>query len=718
MNRSRDRAGNEVCLRFNRACGCRDISCKFMHICTLCFSPEHNANFHEITKSHEIGTTAATYALQHRNDRRSSMYRNKSYDDIEMRNRVRPTLNPNAEIFESARSEGKYRKYNNKAYQDEINFNRDRNLFDEFLRSRRGEGSSNNPYPQGREEIDPEKDLSDKRSEPSEKNLKIWEDEEAEANNDIDNPDDPNRGGPPGGPPDDGGSDPGGGGGGGGGGPPDPRGGGWPRRGDDGNRRNPDRSSAMKYLLEYKNWAKFKGEYSETGEDAFDFLVKIQENLNEYKVIYPEENTGIDEGTVIHLALNRAIQGKASEWLRNQNSKAREQNMRVTFATFGEFSSAFADKYLPEQFSSMMKLKLHKIKQFKFDSIREFMDNFDHKLTELNLIGALPDEEMLWDILVKNMNEGYLNKLQDKYVHDHRIYDYLSLRNALDSEIENESVKNLVKMKHRENNTQKHFKRSTSGYGGRSRNYGNERMNNVRINENSSDDSSSSDSDSGESSDDEDVDDKGGETKSLCTIIDACLCHLRQSDSSKSKKTARAISSTLNSLEEKSDIFKKECYHCNKPGHFVRGCPDLGGSGKSEIGGRFGTARGFKETDDISQRPKHFRDAVKKRLDKRGENLQRRIRSSRGGGNRKTHALQLKRGNVHNPQQTQYNIQLTNTVDISEDMEETLTSIENAFAGEIDVMYNKISGKSKVLTSIKVNDIEDTEGEDDSCDEE
>ena len=57
-------------------------------------------------------------------------------------------------------------------------------------------------------------------------------------------------------------------------------------------------------------------------------------------------------------------------------------------------------------------------------------------------------------------------------------------------------------------------------------------------------------------------------------------------------------------------------------------------------------------------------------------------------------------------------------MDISEDMEETLTSIENAFAGEIDVMYNKISGKSKVLTSIKVNEIEDTEGEDDSCDEE
>ena len=144
----------------------------------------------------------------------------------------------------------------------------------------------------------------------------------------------------------------------------------------------------------------------------------------------------------------------------------------------------------------------------------------------------------------------------------------------------------------------------------------------------------------------------------------------------------------------------------------MRDCPDLGGSGKSEIGGRFGTARGFKETDDISQRPKHFRDAVKKRLDKRGENLQRRIRSSRGGGNRQTHALQLKRGNVHNPQQTQYNIHLSDTVEISEDMGETLTSIENAFAGEIDVMYNGMTGKSKVLASIKLHEVDEI-GEDD-----
>ena len=103
----------------------------------------------------------------------------------------------------------------------------------------------------------------------------------------------------------------------------------------------------MKYILDHKNWAKFKGEYSETGEDAFDFLVQFQENLNEYKVIFPEDNTGITEGTVIQLALNRAIIEKAGQWLRNQNGKAREQNMNITFATFREFSSCFADKYLP-----------------------------------------------------------------------------------------------------------------------------------------------------------------------------------------------------------------------------------------------------------------------------------------------------------------------------------------------------------------------------------
>ena len=183
------------------------------------------------------------------------------------------------------------------------------------------------------------------------------------------------------------------------------------------------------------------------------------------------------------------------------------------------------------------------------------MDEFDHKLTELNLIGDLPDDEMLWDILVKNMNEGYLNKLQDKYVHEHRIYDYLSLRNAMEAEIENESVKNLVKLKHRESNTQRFFRRSTNGYNGRSRNYGNERVNNAMIDKEVSDESSSSDSDIEEASDNEDADVKKEETKSLCTIIDSCLCHLRLSSNSKSKGTAKAVASTLNSLEEKSDIF-------------------------------------------------------------------------------------------------------------------------------------------------------------------
>ena len=67
---------------------------------------------------------------------------------------------------------------------------------------------------------------------------------------------------------------------------------------------------------------------------------------------------------------------------------------------------------------------------------------------------------------------------------------------------------------------------------------------------------------------------------------------------------------------------------------------------------------------------------------------------------------------MHNPQQTQYNMHLSDTMEISEDMGETLTSIENAFAGEIDVMYNMMTRKSKVLASIKLNEVDEI-GEDD-----
>ena len=47
--------------------------------------------------------------------------------------------------------------------------------------------------------------------------------------------------------------------------------------------------------------------------------------------------------------------------------------------------------------------------------------------------------------------------------------------------------------------------------------------------------------------------------------------------------------------EKREYTMTAECHNCEQTGHFFRDCPKLGGSGKSVVGAKYGTAKGFHE---------------------------------------------------------------------------------------------------------------------------
>ena len=147
------------------------------------------------------------------------------------------------------------------------------------------------------------------------------------------------------------------------------------------------------------------------------------------------------------------------------------------------------------------------------------------------------------------------------------------------------------------------------------------------------------------------------------------------------------------------------CSHCNKQGHFCRDCPDLGGSGKSMVGQRFGTARGFKEGDDPSQRPQHYKDAVARRhraflARNKGKRGPMKAGTSRNkGGKMATHARRLRTGQAKRPPQQSY-LQHVNANVMMELCGDVLAHIEDSTDFESGAPQGSVEASFCLLDSL------------------
>ena len=452
----------------------------------------------------------------------------------------------------------------------------------------------------------------------------------------------------------------------------------------------PDRKSAQTYFLTSKNWGKFKGDFEPTGKEAFRFLQQTVGQISFYLSIFPEDRTGFKIGVVLEAIMNAAYEEgtPAKGWYNSESRLARKQNLTCTFGSVVEFITGFNKRFIPDQFKMIMRENLKKIKLSDYNVKREFTEAFDNALEVMELLNEAPKVEELFEILLAAISQGYLRSLTSRNMGDNQIINYWSLRKAIENDAANDSLLELQQM--RSNST------GPSSYKPREKPYSKKPYQKSSSNkyyahwgQNDSSEESSDDSPSEE------------ETSESCSNIDICLSTLRHSNTPKVAKAAKHISHQLRNM----DSFKnKTCYHCNKEGHFVRDCPDLDGSGESQIGQKFGSAKGFRETDDPTKRPQHYQDAVRQRMQHRANNMQKR---QGGGKNKNTHAQREKRGQVNNPQTTQFNINVRSPA-------ETLSSIESMFPTDIMNLYCSIAAEATENLHISVGDSsEDTDSSQD-----
>ena len=434
--------------------------------------------------------------------------------------------------------------------------------------------------------------------------------------------------------------------------------------------------------------------------EAFDWLNSYLNVLNQFEIIYPD---AYPIGTVIEATLGHAMaSGEPSgSWLEIQKNKARRQRTTRMFDSIDEFVDAFTKRFIPEQFKYIMREDLKKIKLNSFNTTREFLETFDAEEEKLDLIGSRCTPEEMYEILKDSLSRNHLEKLTMIHTGEKEmIRDYQSLRSALFNEARNQETLQVFDVRRTNQIKAANIDRNRfsvpRGNSSRSKSYKGKSYTFSNINEQSSEEDS--DTSTCSSEDDE-------QNKMCYAMTDCLLYNLRHSQNASTRGTAKKIATTLRRIEGSDK--KQNCYHCNQEGHFVRDCPKLGGSGNSTVGSKTGTAAGFRANDDPNKKPFHYRKAVKQQVRDRANVLQKRLNGK--SKNKNTHAQRLKRDGVSNPQDTQYN--LTNSISINEGQDiETLHKIEELLTSDVLESYARMSIDEK---AIMIDSDEDTDTEDD-----
>ena len=416
------------------------------------------------------------------------------------------------------------------------------------------------------------------------------------------------------------------------------------RRDHDKERDNVDkkRAYAMKYLSEKANWTVFEGTYEEFGVEAFKYLQKLSADWERYMAIHDPIKSEVSERSALEIILPMILkEDEPRRWYLNE----RVRDNDIITETMTDFLTAFVREYIPPQTAANLKFELKNIKMEHYGKeIRRFVTDVESKLNDLRMISEMPSDVEMWEIMCICCTETHLKHVMKQY----GVRNWSDLRESWNTLRDIENAMKVVG-KTRELNRAPAYKQ----------NQGFKNRKDFRsINYPSDDEGNSTDSDQSDS-DDEITLCKICEPEHSMSLLDEMIYAMINSKDTVLNKLGTKFSKRGGELRVYADGQQKKkmvCYHCNDgEGHFVRDCPKLKGTGQSLPGAMHGTAEGFREGDDPSKRPKHYRDAIKNKSRKSFNAFTKSFKSKKTRRGQ-THASRIKQGHIEKPCENQYHI--------------------------------------------------------------
>lgn len=402
----------------------------------------------------------------------------------------------------------------------------------------------------------------------------------------------------------------------------------------------------------YKQVPRFLHSPTDSLYYPYTWMCKMDKILRGYLTSYPTAATGLTEAQLIELVMPQALEVQAWQWYQALAPNDPAKN------SIYEFWCAFARTFICTTLPRNMMDELRSLRVDKFSSLHQYTMVLDIYLRGLHDLRPTLDDDTLFDIIRHHMTAERYTKL----VVDHRCETYQDIRlhwarevNATRGAKPDSTFIGSLNLIRRGTMESLPFLATTlADNGGRAGDLVGESVNSIGYN------LPYDEGDSGTFYDCEE-----SLTCTLChmnevpTPSHCAVCDSLYYDDSPEEFMDYMYSHAPSHFANIAPISAR-CSHCNKQGHFCRDCPDLGGSGKSMVGQRFGTARGFKEGDDPSQRPQHYKDAVARRhraflARNKGKKGPMKAGTSRNkGGKMATHARRLRTGHAQRPPQQSY----------------------------------------------------------------